>query len=140
MNLFIFSHLDTFFCKSSTNIGRNCDIPCQSVDPNNDTYCNKNRICKPTQTGNETICACALGYKGTRCNEQCKCSVYNVPVIVVLYCANVTGANGKYGYNCQYDCGFCKNICLKSSGNCPNGCENGYEGPLCTTCKCTDSL
>ncbi|GLV46525.1 draper, partial [Carabus blaptoides fortunei] len=109
----------TFFCKDIMYIGANCDIPCKSVDPKNDRYCNMHRICKPSSKGSETRCACALGYKGASCNESCTL--------------------GTYGYNCQHKCGYCINneYCLKSSGKCNNSCENGYEEPLCTTRKST---
>ncbi|GLV36277.1 Leukocyte-antigen-related-like [Carabus blaptoides fortunei] len=105
---------DTFFCKDKMYIGANCDIPCKSVDPNNDMYCNRHRICKPSSKSSETRCACALGYKGARCNKPC--------------------TPGTYGYYCQHKCGYCINneYCLKSSGKCDNSCENGYEEPLCT--------
>lgn len=44
---------------------------------------------------------------------------------------------GKYGINCQYKCGHCKEEfhCYHTDGSCLDGCAPGYKGPLCNICK-----
>ena len=41
-------------------------------------------------------------------------------------------AAGKYGQNCQSDCGNCKGgTCESSTGVCAQGCTAGWEGAKC---------
>ena len=44
---------------------------------------------------------------------------------------------GKYGENCANDCGSCKtgDVCDGTSGDCPDGCQDGYQEPLCVAGK-----
>ncbi|XP_061180591.1 scavenger receptor class F member 1-like [Saccostrea echinata] len=39
----------------------------------------------------------------------------------------------KYGPNCVFDCGHCKNntLCSKIDGTCENGCETEWSGSFC---------
>lgn len=41
----------------------------------------------------------------------------------------------KYGPNCGYDCGHCKDgkSCVTKSGACTEGCDSGWIGDLCVT-------
>ena len=40
---------------------------------------------------------------------------------------------GFHGHNCSKRCGQCQGLCDKVTGECENGCLEGYEGNLCTT-------
>lgn len=44
---------------------------------------------------------------------------------------------GLYGKECTLNCSqFChKKSCYQTTGECVNGCEDGYLGGLCTLCK-----
>lgn len=39
----------------------------------------------------------------------------------------------KYGLNCVFDCGYCKNgeLCFIDMGVCIDGCEDGWIGGFC---------
>lgn len=43
--------------------------------------------------------------------------------------------SGKYGKDCQLDCGHCKNMmqCHHVDGTCVTGCEPGFIGDTCKT-------
>ncbi|XP_076448634.1 uncharacterized protein LOC143285262 [Babylonia areolata] len=42
-----------------------------------------------------------------------------------------------YGQDCGQHCGHCKNddVCNVVTGNCPDGCDDGYDGLRCDTCE-----
>ena len=43
---------------------------------------------------------------------------------------------GKYGPDCGYECGRCKNtVCNPYTGTCPQGCILGYRPPACNESK-----
>nr|XP_022311914.1 protein draper-like [Crassostrea virginica] len=44
---------------------------------------------------------------------------------------------GYYGNDCHHRCGHCKNgtHCDSTSGKCPEGCEEHWNGSLCDSCK-----
>lgn len=45
----------------------------------------------------------------------------------------------KYGQNCDFDCGHCKDgkSCAAENGVCTEGCNSGWIGVLCVTGKFT---
>ena len=44
---------------------------------------------------------------------------------------------GTYGEICKETCGYCfqKDTCIHTNGTCVNGCDPGYIGDLCNTCR-----
>lgn len=51
-------------------------------------------------------------------------------------------SNGTYGENCVSTCGNCVNdtICDSVTGNCDQGCTDGYVEPLCASSKIYPNL
>lgn len=75
-------------------------------------YCYNSTMCSPV-TG---LCevGCEPGYRPMYCKTKC--------------------AYGKYGANCQHECGHCANaseICRVTDGFCLSGCAKGYYGKTC---------
>ncbi|XP_062573351.1 cell death abnormality protein 1-like, partial [Saccostrea cucullata] len=77
------------------------------------------------------------------CNPKCRdtvCDAFNGSciygcrdnVIESPYCSECK--DGYYGPDCTQNCSYCKTgtLCNKTSGICPNGCQDKWGDPRCT--------
>ncbi|XP_012937090.1 receptor-type tyrosine-protein phosphatase T [Aplysia californica] len=87
--------------------GRNCQMPCGHC---NDSPCHR-------ETGHCKT-GCVAGYSSS--------------VAGVQLC-DVECRHGFYGPSCVNKCGACRHrvTCDPVSGECPDGCQDGYKGKLC---------
>ena len=62
-------------------------------------------------------------------------NLYNVLYVLMIDC--IACADGTYGLECNELCGHCKikTNCHHTNGTCLGGCEPGFLGDLCKTCK-----
>lgn len=54
-----------------------------------------------------------------------------------FYPCFVACPRGTFGQNCRKTCGNClqNTTCNHENGTCPNGCNIGFKGQYCSTCK-----
>ncbi|XP_065926734.1 uncharacterized protein [Magallana gigas] len=93
-------------CDNPQYYGSNCSLPCPDV---NCASCN-------IQTGQ--CQECKPGYQGNRCEQSC--------------------STGEYGLHCKQRCSaFCNSsgICHPLTGECVDGCIEGWEGAQCLKVK-----
>ena len=61
----------------------------------------------------------------------------NLEKIILFFFILIDCENRHYGEGCNITCGHCLNnaYCHHESGACLSGCEPGYHGKLCKSCK-----
>lgn len=120
-----------------------------SCDRNCSDHCRlENNSC--INTTGKCVNGCDDGYKGDRCDTECdqgkygkKCQQNCSANCKNKDCNYVTGnckecKDGKYGPNCTKLCStHCKgthNVCDQNSGDCKEGCVDGFKTPECKDC------
>ncbi|XP_069126911.1 proto-oncogene tyrosine-protein kinase receptor Ret-like isoform X1 [Argopecten irradians] len=88
--------------------------------------------CRPGSFGENCSMACGQCYKNTTCDTRGICTEGCRPGWRGRRC-QVSCEKGYYGHGCTYKCGMCGGdvSCNLTTGECPNGCTDGYTGLRC---------